>query len=40
MVPISPAGCDHVTMRDVEVTCAIMSESVDRTDVIKGNVLP
>ena len=30
MVPISPAVCDHMTVIDVEVTCA-MGEGVDGT---------
>ena len=33
MVPISPPGCDHMTVMDVEVTCAMMSEGVDGTEV-------
>ena len=24
--PISPPGCDHMTVMDVEVTCAMMSD--------------
>ena len=31
MVPTSPPGCDHMTVMDVEVTCAMMSEGVDGT---------
>ena len=31
MVPISPPGCDHMTVMDVEVTCAMVSEGVDGT---------
>ena len=31
MVPTSPPGCDHMTVMDVEVTCAMVSESVDGT---------
>ena len=33
MVPISPPGCDHMTVMDVEVTCAMVSEDVDGTEV-------
>ena len=33
MVPISPPGCDHMTVMDVEVTCVMVSEGVDGTDV-------
>ena len=33
MVPISPPGCDHMTVMDVEVTCAMVSEGVDGTEV-------
>ena len=33
MVPISPAVCDHMAVMDVEVTCAIVSEGVDGTEV-------
>ena len=36
MVPISPAVCDHMAVMDVEVTCAIMSEGDDGTEVEKG----
>ena len=31
MVPISPAVCDHMTVMDVEVTCATMGEGDDGT---------
>ena len=33
MVPISPPGCDHMIVMDVEVTCAMVSEGVDGTEV-------
>ena len=33
MVPISPSGCDHMTVMDVELTCAMVSEGVDGTEV-------
>ena len=35
MVTTSPAACDQVAVMDNEVTCAIMSEGVDRTEVVE-----
>ena len=39
MVPISPPGCDHMTVMDVEVTSAMVSDvEVEREEGRMGKV--